>query len=249
MPNRPFQVFETPESACAEVAAEIAQLIRDRAVMGRRVVLGLATGASTIPLYEELRYLHREERLSFRNVVTFNMDEYENTSPAHPQSSRSFMDRHFFKHIDVQAENIHFPAAAPGEDVEARCARYEKQIAQAGGIDYQIAKVSRNGHIGFNSSFTPIDSRTRSVHLSEVAREGVSEAFGGLEKVPMKAITMGCATLLSSRRITLLAWGVKKSRIVRKAIRESVTPAMCASYFQTHPKASFVLDEQAASLL
>lgn len=249
MTKIPFHVFESSETACAQLAAELAQLIHDRAVLGRHVVLGLAAGNSTRPLYNELVYLHREEGLSLKNVVTFNMEEYVGSTAANPNSCRAFMNRHLFNHVDIFPENIHFPSASSDTDLQGVCACYEQELKKRGGMDFLIARICREGHVGFNPAFAPIDSRTRSVPLNEGMRHMFAPFFGGIEKVPLNAVTMGCATILSSRRVALLAWGPKKSRIVRKVVEGNISPESCASYLQTHPRASFVLDEQAASLL
>lgn len=250
MPNTPFRVFDNPESACVQVAAEIAHLIRERASIGRPAVLGLITGETSIPLYEELIYLHREEGLSFKNVIAFHSSEYLGLAADHPLSFRSHMNRHFFDHVDILRSNIHFPTASGRQrEINAQILRYDQEIKRVGGIDYQVLGITRNGHFALNDAYSSIDSPTRCVHLNEVTREAAAHAFGGFEAVPKRAITMGCRTLLAANRITTLAWGAKKARIVRKALTSSVTPAIGASYLQTHPSARFILDRQAASLL
>lgn len=249
-PTARFRVFENPDSASALVAAEIAQLIRERAVLGRHAVLGLATGATPLPLYAELIYQHREEGLSFKNVITFNLDEYLGLDSSHPASFRSFMQRHLFDHVDLPPENIRFLSGdVPDQEVTAHCASYERQIKKAGGIDYQVLGIGRNGHIGFNEPGTSQVSRTHRVKLSETTREDAADTFRGLDKVPTHGMTMGCGTILKARRISLLAWGSKKARIVRSAVSGSVNSKICASYLQSHPSAQFILDPQAAVLL
>jgi glucosamine-6-phosphate deaminase len=246
----PFQIFENPESGCAQVAAEISQLVRDRAALGRTVSLGLATCESLLPLYEELIYLHREEGLSLRNVITFHLSEYLGLGSDHPMTFRSFMQRNFFDHVDIPAENIHFPSLPLSGKKQAKAnSPYELAILKAGGIDLQILGVSINGNIAFNQSCSPIDSKTRWVALHEVAREELASSFGGLAKVPTKAITMGCSMIFKARRIAMLAWGTRKARIVRKAVIGNVSPLIGASYLQTHPSARFILDAQSGSLL
>ncbi len=249
LPPIQYRVFESPDSACVQVAAEIAQLIRERATLGRSAVLGLATGKTTRPLYQELVYLHREEGLSFQNVVTFNLDEYLGLRDTDPRSMRFFMQREFFDHVDIPAANIHFLSGVADACVAARCAGYEKEIVQAGGIDYQILGIGRNGHIGFNEPGTPISSRTRKVDLHEMTRTDAISAFGEIENVPTQAVTMGCGTILKARKIALLAWGSKKNRIVRRAVEGPVSPKTCASYLQTHPAARIYLDVPASLIL
>jgi glucosamine-6-phosphate deaminase len=248
--SSPFVVFESPEAACKQVASEIAQIIRKRASLGRSTVLGLATGSTPIPLYQELIRLHREENLSFANVVTFNLDEYLGLDRDHPESYWTFMHRNLFDHIDLLPENIHLPSGmVPADEISAHCAGYEAAIVRAGGIDMQILGIGRTGHIGFNEPGTPIDSRTQRVHLNEITRQDAAPAFGGIENVPTQAITMGCGTILAARRIALLAWGEKKAEIVREAIEGIITDRVSASFLQTHRDATYFLDKESASAL
>lgn len=243
-----YRVFENPESASAQLASEIAQLIRERSNLGRTAVLGLATGSTPLPLYDELIYLHREEGLSFRNVITFNLDEYLGLDAAHPASFRSYMQRKLFDHLDLPPANIHFLAGDLEESkIRGHCVYYERKISAVGGIDLQILGIGRSGHIGFNESGSAIDSRTRWVKLDEATREDAAAAFGGIANVPTQAVTMGCGTILKARKIVLLAWGSGKSRIVRRALESPVTPKVSASYLQTHAATQFFLDVQAAS--
>jgi len=248
--STPFVIFDSPEAACRQVASEVAQTIRKRASLGRNAVLGLATGSTPLPLYKELIRLHREENLSFRNVVTFNLDEYLGLDRSHSESYWAFMHSNLFDHIDVLPENIHLPKGDLSEaEIPAHCAAYEAAIVKAGGIDMQILGIGRTGHIGFNEPGTPIDSRTQRVHLNEITRQDAAPAFGGLSKVPTEAITMGCGTILAARRIALLAWGGKKAEIVREAIEGIITDRVSASFLQTHRDATYFLDREAASAL
>ncbi|MES2996799.1 MAG: glucosamine-6-phosphate deaminase [Verrucomicrobiota bacterium] len=250
MPKTPFHTFESPAAACKIVAAEIAGLIRSRNESGQSVVLGLATGGTPIPLYQELIRLHREEGLSFKNVITFNLDEYLGLPREHAESYWTFMHRNLFDHIDIPEENIHLPSGIiPPAEITAHCAEYENAIAAAGGIDFQVLGIGRTGHIGFNEPGTPITSRTHKIHLDPITREDAAPAFGGLENVPTEAITMGCGTILDARMIVLLAWGEKKADIVQQAIEGEITDQISASFLQTHPDATFILDEGAASRL
>jgi len=252
MPKTPlrFRVFENPDSACVQVASEIASLIRERAALGRTAVLGLATGKTPLPFYEELIYLHREEGLSFENVVTFNLDEYLGLRSDHPASFRTVMQRTFFDHVNIPPGNIHFLSSEiAAQGIPLQCAGYEMEILSAGGVDFQVLGIGRNGHIGFNEPGTASDTRTHRVELDELTRRDAAAAFGGIENVPTHALTMGCGTILGARKIALLAWGSKKSRIVRRSLECPVTPKVSASFLQTHPGAQFFLDLPAASLL
>lgn len=246
----PFEVFDSPAAAARKVASEIATLLRSRAAEGRHAVLGLATGSTPLPLYQELIRLHREEGLSFSQAITFNLDEYLGLTRDHPESYWSFMHRQLFDHIDVPPGRIHLPdGMVPEAEIPAHCADYEAAIRDAGGIDLQILGIGRTGHIGFNEPGSPKDSRTRRIHLDPITRQDAAPAFGGLENVPTHAITMGCGTILEARRIALMAWGANKSAIVRAALHGPVTDQISASFLQQHPHATFFLDRDAATQL
>ncbi len=245
-----FRVFENPDSACAHVAAEMAQLIRERAILGRTAVIGLATGKSQLPLFAELIYLHREEGLSFQNVICFNLDEYAGLTPDHPESCRSFIQSSLFDFIDLPKKNIHaLRSDLAIKRTSAHSKDYERKIIAAGGIDIQLLGIGRNGHIGFNEPGALIDSRTARVEIAEMTRSDAYADFGKLKNVPTHALTMGCGTILQSRKIILLAWGMSKSRVIRRAIHGPVTPKLPASYLQKHPAAHIYLDPPAASVL
>jgi glucosamine-6-phosphate deaminase len=246
----PVVVLPSSVDACRQVAAEISQLLRERSALGKTAVLGLATGNTPLPLYGELIRLHREEGLSFANVVSFNLDEYLGLERDHPESYWTFMHRNLFDHVDIAPENIQLPSGTvAAAEIAAHCREYESKIAAAGGIDYQILGIGRTGHIGFNEPGTPITARTQKIHLDEITRQDAAPAFGGIDKVPTEAITMGCGTILEARRIALLAWGRKKATIVKSAIEGPVTDEVSASFLQTHPNSTFFLDEDAASEL
>ncbi len=245
-----IRVFDSPGPAVRELAREVGELIRSRAAVGRQAVLGLATGNTPRPFYQELGRLHREEGLSFANVISFNLDEYLGLADAHPESYRSFMHRELFEHIDLPAQNINLLSGSlPEADIPAHCAAYESSIRAAGGLDFQLLGIGSNGHIGFNEPGSSKDSRTRLIHLDRLTRRDAAASFGGLDQVPSQAITMGCGTILEARRIALLVWSEKKAAIVRDAIRGPVTNQVCASFLQEHPNTEFYLDREAAAAL
>lgn len=245
-----YRVFENPDSASAQVAAEIAQLIRERAALGRTVVLGLTASPTLQPLYAELIYQHREEGLSLKNVITFNLDEYIGLDGAHPTSFRARMQQHFFDYVDIPRENIRFLSGTISvHEVKRHCTAYEKQIAKVGGIDYQVIGIGRSGRLGFNESGTPAHALTQQIELGELTRSAMAKTFDGLNHIPTHALTMGCGTILKARKIALLAWGANKARIVRSAVQGPVTSRNCASYFQNHRGSQFFLDPPAASVL
>ncbi len=232
------------------MADEIANLIRSHQKLGRKTVLGLATGSTPVGVYAELVRLHRQERLSFANVVTFNLDEYYPLPEDHPQSYHRYMWAHLFEHIDIAAENVHIPGGAVAQsDLDAHCRAYEEQIRAAGGIDFQLLGVGRTGHIGFNEPGSPRRSLTRLIALDPLTRRDAAGDFGGEEHTPRYAITMGVSTILEARRVVLLAWGQHKAAIVRQAVEGDVSAQVTASFLQEHDNALFVLDESAAGAL
>jgi len=246
----PLAVFaHSPAASCA-AAAEVAGLIRARRGEGRTVVLGLATGSTPVSFYAELVRLHREERLSFTNVITFNLDEYRGLPADHPQSYGWFMRRHLFDHIDLPEPQIHLlDGSVPDAAVDAHCREYEEKIRAAGGIDFQMLGIGRNGHIGFNEPGSARGSRTRLVTLDPLTRRDAAGDFGGEEHTPRCAITMGIGTILEARRIVLMAWGRHKAGPVRAAVEGEITAQVPASFLQEHEHVQFVLDHAAAGAL
>ncbi|MFM7108879.1 MAG: glucosamine-6-phosphate deaminase [Planctomycetaceae bacterium] len=246
----PVTVYDQPRDASRAVAREIADLVTARAKAGKKTVLGLATGSTPVGVYDELVRLHREEGVSFKTVVTFNLDEYWPMQPDALQSYRRFMREHLFDHVDVPAAAIHIPdGTLPREQVIAACARYEEEIRQAGGIDLQILGIGRTGHIGFNEPGSTADSRTRLITLDSVTRADAAADFFGEWSVPRQAITLGVGTILDARRIVLLAFGEHKASIVRKAVEEPACTHVTASLLQRHADARVVLDRAAAGRL
>ncbi|MEZ0268230.1 MAG: glucosamine-6-phosphate deaminase [Phycisphaerae bacterium] len=246
----PVTVYKTSTEAAAAVARDIADLIRARASAGATAVLGLATGSTPTGLYDELIRLHKDEKLSFKNVITFNLDEYWPMNPDELQSYVRFMREHLFDHIDIDPKNVHIPdGTIPREQIAAFCANYEKQIRDAGGLDYQILGIGRTGHVGFNEPGSPRDSKTRLITLDLVTRLDAASDFFGEWNVPRKAITMGVETILSARKVVLMAWGEGKAKVIRRAVEGEITNQVAASYLQQHPNARIVLDSASAAEL
>lgn len=235
-------------AAAKAVAIAIRDLIVAKAQAKQTAVLGLATGSTPLPLYAELIRLHREEGLSFRNVITFNLDEYEGLPGDHDQSYRHFMEQNLFRSIDIPKGNTHVPSGVSG-DATQTCADYEAAIRAAGGIDLQVLGIGRTGHIGFNEPPSARDSRTRRVHLDEVTRRDNSVFFGKLELVPQGALTMGVGTIMDCRQVELLAFGASKAEIVRKSLRTQPSADCPASWLQEHARCTFHLDPEANRLL
>ena len=245
----PVQIFSTPKDGSAYAASQVAAIIRARQMEGKKCVLGLATGSTPISMYKELVRLHKEEGLSFKNVVSFNLDEYDPLEREAAQSYWSFMHRHLFNHVDINPASINMPNGEwPQDQIKKYCQDYEAKIEAAGGIDLQILGIGNNGHIGFNEPGSSIYSKTRLVTLDNSTRIANSKEFRNISKVPRLAITMGLSTILKARKIILLAWGFK-APIVARSVEGSVTEQVPASLLQQHNDCLFVIDEQASTEL
>nr|WP_266206321.1 glucosamine-6-phosphate deaminase [Pontibacter kalidii] len=246
----PVTVFPDQHIASVKVAQRIADLIRSKQDKGEQAVLGLATGATPVGVYAELVRMHREEGLSFRNVITFNLDEYYPMQPDAVQSYVTFMNENLFNHIDIEKENVHIPdGTLPKEEIHEYCLNYERQIEEVGGLDLQILGIGRTGHIGFNEPGSAPNSGTRLVTLDDLTRRDAARDFGGKENVPTKAITMGIGTIFKAREIILMAWSQKKASIIKKAVEGEMSSEVPATYLQLSNSVEFVLDEAAASEL
>lgn len=231
------------------VAAQVAGLIREKQAKGEKCVLGLATGSTPIAMYAELVRMHKAGELSFKNVISFNLDEYYPIDKDAYQSYWSFMHRHLFNHVDIDPANIHLPNGnAPKEEMRKFCTAYEQAIADAGGLDLQILGIGQNGHIGFNEPGSSILSKTRLVNLDNSTRIANSYEFPSISKVPRLAVTMGISTILQSKKILLMAWG-NKAGIVAKSVEGNVTESIPASILQQHGNCTFVIDEAASTEL
>ncbi len=243
-------IFESAAKASVVVAQEIAALIRLKQEKNEICVLGLATGSSPISVYKELVRLHNEEGLSFKNVISFNLDEYLPMSRESIHSYHYFMHQHLFDLVDIKKENIHIPnGQILPKKVREYCIEYEQKIKDAGGIDFQLLGIGRTGHIGFNEPGSHFNSSTRMVTLDHLTRFDASASFLGIENVPRQAITMGVRTVRKARRIVMLAWGQNKSGIIKEAIEGDFTAQVPASYLQQHKNTTVVLDLEAASAL
>lgn len=246
----PVTVYADESIASKKVARRIADLIIRKQQSNEKAVLGLATGATPIAVYEELIRLHREEGLSFKNVITFNLDEYYPMKPTSSQSYVSFMKHGLFDHIDIELANIHIPdGTLSRKDIPAFCLEYERKITALGGLDLQILGIGRTGHIGFNEPGSAPNSGTRLVTLDDLTRRDASRDFGGKANVPTKAITMGIGTIFKAREIILMAWNTKKAAIIKKAVEGEISSDVPATYLQLSDRVEFILDADAVSEL
>ncbi len=243
-------IFNSSLEASILVAQEIANLIQRKEELNEPCVLGLATGSSPIKVYEELVRMHKEEGLSFKNVVTFNLDEYYPMDKDNIQSYFYFMHDHLFNHVDILPENVNIPdGKVSPEELRQYCIDYEMKIKSYGGLDFQLLGIGRTGHIGFNEPGSHINSGTRSITLDHITRVDAAPTFLGIDNVPRKAITMGIGTVRSAKRIVLLGWGISKAEILKKTIEGEITSQVPATYLQEHNNTTFVLDSDASSQL
>ncbi|MBH54798.1 MAG: glucosamine-6-phosphate deaminase [Opitutaceae bacterium] len=244
------EVFVDSLIAATKVAGEIADLIRARNKEKKNTVLGLATGSTPLPVYRELVRQHREENLSFRNVYTFNLDEYYGLDTDHPESYHQFMWQRLFSQVDIPKGHVHLPSGTiQRSDVFQFCDGYEEKIESLGGLDYQILGIGRTGHIGFNEPGSSKDSKTRLVSLDALTRRDAARDFLGEVNVPRYAITMGVGTILQARKVVLMAWGQGKAEVVRQAVEEPPSEHLPAGLLQEHPDVRLFIDDPASEQL
>ncbi|HTV48527.1 MAG TPA: glucosamine-6-phosphate deaminase [Phycisphaerae bacterium] len=244
------RVFADASEVNAAVAGEIAALIRLRKGQNQPCVLGLATGSTPMGIYQELIRLHKAGELSFKNVVTFNLDEYYPMGREELQSYWRFTHEQLFDHVDIDPKNVHIPdGTVPIERMAEYCRKYEKQIANTGGMDLLLLGVGRTGHIGFNEPGSSRESRTRLITLDHITRQDAASDFFGEEHVPRRAITMGVGTILEAKKILLVAFGEHKAHMIARAVEGPVTPSVAASFLQEHASAQILLDLAAAAEL
>ncbi len=246
----PVRIWSNNQEGSKHIAQSIALAIRQRQQDGKQLVLGLATGSSPISLYKELVRMHQEEGLSFKNVVSFNLDEYYPMQPETPQSYVHFMHEYLFNHIDIPKQNIYIPNGTVGlDEIEDYCLKYEKLIESYGGIDIQILGIGRTGHIGFNEPGSWLDSKTRLVRLDNLTLRDARKDFLREEDVPYRAITMGIDTIMRSKQIHIMAWGQHKAEIVQHAVEKEISAHVPATYLQKHPNVKFHVDLAASEEL
>jgi glucosamine-6-phosphate deaminase len=237
-----MRVLVTPDyRTLSQTAAELViKTINTRS----HLKLGLPTGNTPLGMYEELVNRYRDEHLDFSQVQTFNLDEYLGLSNDHTNSYHTYMQRHFFDHVNVLPANIHIPDGSAKIDANAESERYENAIREAGGIDLLIVGVGANGHIAFNEPGSAFDSRTRVVDLAPETIRNARQYFGN-ETVPARAITMGIGTMLEARRILLLASGQSKAGAVERTLHGPIAESFPASALRLHPRVVVIVDEAA----
>jgi len=235
--------------AVDEAAAATARLIVDQLRMKPASVLGLPTGQTALPIYDALVRLHRAGRADFSQVHTFNLDEFVGLCATDPRSFRGFMEQHLFRHINIQADHVHF-LAGDARDTGRECARYERLIAGLGGIDLQLLGVGRNGHIGFNEPARDLQLQSHRVRLRMETRRANAGPFGGrIRDVPREALSIGMATILQARSIVLVALGRSKAPAVASVFSGRISTDKPVSFLQLHPCVTVIVDRAAAANL
>lgn len=228
-----------------ELSRYIASLLIDRVRRSQGLNLGLATGSTFTKVYRMLTIAYRHRQVSFKDVRTFNLDEYVDIDENHPETYRNFMNRHLFDHIDIDQSKTHFPPTEADIDYT----EYDDLIASLGGIDIQLLGIGVNGHIGFNEPGVPFDTRTHKVRLEETTRQANKKFFNTVHEVPTHAVTMGIESIMAAKMIILAAYGEHKADAIRDMVEGPITEDHPASILQKHKDCLIVLDEAAASRL
>ena len=231
----------------ADMSRKAARIIAAQVQLKPHSALGLATGSTPIGTYKELIRFHRDKELDFSKVITVNLDEYYGLSPEHEQSYRYFMQHNFFDHINISPENTHVPDGLT-RDVAKTCAEYDSIVASLGGTDIQLLGIGDNGHIAFNEPHTYFFAQTHLVDLNEETIKANARFFESEVEVPRQAITMGMRSILSAKRILLLASGSKKAEAIAQMINGPIDPQLPASILQVHPNVMVIADEEALAL-
>ena len=228
-----------------EVSEKAFEVMKEYLKPGK--VLGLATGSSPIGLYKKM--IEYNKQVSYKDITTFNLDEYVNLPLEHPESYYSFMHTNLFDHVDIKEENIHIPSGL-GDNIEEKCKEYDKDIEKAGGVDVQLLGLGADGHIGFNEPGTPFDSGTHVTGLADQTIKDNARFFDfDMSKVPTQACTQGIGTIMKAKNILLIATGANKAQAVKDMLEGPVDEKCPASILQKHPNVTIIVDEPAASLL
>jgi glucosamine-6-phosphate deaminase len=240
-----IRIFDTEQQLAAALARRIVDRLRDTP----RLVLGLPTGRTPLPLYRALADLHARGRSDYSKVTTFNLDEFVGLEPEHPGSYRAYMREHLFQHVNLPARRAHF-LDGRATALDAECGRFEESILRAGGIDLQILGIGSNGHIGFNEPAPALQAWSHRVKLTLASRKANAGFFGGrLQDVPREALSMGMATIMHTRAIVLVATGKGKADVIAKTVTGPISTKTPASLLQLHANVEILLDESAASKL
>jgi len=232
-----------PINSYDEMSKLAADIVAEQIINKPNTVLGFATGSTPEGMYRELVKMHKEGELDLSKVITFSLDEYLGLSPDHPQSYHYYMYENFFNHVNIEEKNIHIPKGDTKDPVQ-ECLNYEKEIEKIGGIDLQILGIGINGHVGFNEPDINLEAKTHVIQLSDDTITANSRFFKNLDEVPKKAITMGMATIMRSKKIILMAWGAEKKKPILKVISGHIATEVPASLLQVHNDVILIVDKQ-----
>ena len=246
----PTDIFPTIEEGAIDIANQLEEGIKKAAQEGKKFIMGIGSGSSLTPIFQELIKRYEAGELSFKDVVIFNAYEYFPLNAENVNRSINQLKGHFLNHIDIKAENIFTPdGTLPQDKVQEYCRQYEYLIKELGGMDVILLGIGRMGNIATNEPGSSLTSTSRLILIDETAREEMKMSFGSQETVPPCSITMGIETILSARKIFLTAWGEEKADIIKKTVEGKVTDAVPASFLQTHNDAHVVIDLPAAAKL
>ena len=246
----PTDIFPTIEEGAIDIANQLEEGIKKAAQEGRKFIMGIGSGSSLTPIFQELIKRYEAGELSFKDVVIFNAYEYFPLNAENVNRSINQLKGRFLNHIDIKAENIYTPdGTLPQDEVQEYCRQYEHLIKELGSMDVILLGIGRMGNIATNEPGSSLTSTSRLILIDETAREEMKMSFGSQETVPPCSITMGIETILSARKIFLTAWGEEKADIIKKTVEGKVTDAVPASFLQTHNDAHVVIDLPAAAKL
>ncbi|GAB6098688.1 glucosamine-6-phosphate deaminase [Halanaerocella petrolearia] len=231
-----------------EMSIKAASMVASQIILKPDAVLGLATGSTPLGMYNNLVRMYNEELIDFKEVTTFNLDEYVGLDPEHPQSYHHYMFDNFFNQVNMLSENINIPSGT-AENVQQVCQEYDQDIADYGGIDLQVLGIGRNGHIGFNEPDHKLRTSTHVVDLTKDTIDANSRFFESSDDVPRQAISMGMSSIMKAKKILLLASGQEKAEAIQKAINGEITTEHPASLLQLHSDVTILVDQKAAELI
>jgi glucosamine-6-phosphate deaminase len=232
----------------AEMSTKAAIIIASRIIINKNIVLGLATGSTTLGTYKRLKKMYRQNILDFSGVITFNLDEYCPIDRDNKHSFYFFMQKHLFSQININQNNINIPDGSI-PDPEAECLSYDRSIINAGGVDLQLLGIGQNGHIGFNEPAGKFIGNTHIADLHEQTIKDNSRFFPDISQMPRKAMTIGIDTIMNAREILLLASGKNKAEAIKQLIYGDTSPEFPASILRYHKNAHVLLDKEAAALI
>lgn len=232
----------------SEISRQAALLVAASIALKPNLVLGLPTGRTPLQMYKELVLIYKSGFVDFKDVTTFNLDEYVGLPRKNPNSFYSYMHKNFFKYVNLKKENIYIPNGM-ADDIEKECLRYERLIRQKGPIDLMILGIGHNGHIGFNEPSNEFIPETHIELLTEQTRMANSRYFGSIKRVPKRAITMGLGTIMHSKKIILLASGRDKAETIKRALMGNITPQFPASILRLHRDCTFIIDREAGEMV